>query len=261
MMRLLMAAIVAVLATPAFAHYLTIYTPKSYLAEPATVPVGLMFWHPLGDGPIIDMATPREFYMVHNGRSTDLLPMLKPVTFATASGSAAGFTAAVPMQGAGDYILTAVTEPYFDEIGGLYIQSIAKTYVNRGKLPSDWYIPVGLDTEIVPMMRPYNVFAGSTFTAIVLSGGEPVPGAEVEVAYLAAEPDLATATAGKPTVVAPEAGLVSVFTDPNGYFTFGVPKTGWWSFTAIGIGPDRTFNGKPMSQDASIWVHATEFGE
>jgi cobalt/nickel transport protein len=259
--RVLAAAIAVTIGGPASAHFVSIYTPDAYLAEAATVPVGLLFWHPLGDGPAIDMARPQEFFLINRGRQTDLLPLLAPKAFATAAGPANGFTAMVPLRSTGDYIFTVVPEPHRDPIGGFYIQAITKAYVNRGQLPSDWYRPVGLKAEIVPMTRPYGVFVASTFTGLVLSGGEPVPGAKVEVVYMAAPLNLADASAGAPTVKPPRAGIVTVLADANGFFTFGIPRAGWWCFSAIGVGPDVRYEDRPLSQDAAIWIYASEFGQ
>ena len=47
-------------------------------------------------------------------------------------------------------------------------------------------------------------------------------------------------------------------TDANGVFTYALPKAGWWGFAALGVGPDTKHDGKPLSQDAVIWVQAVD---
>ena len=44
---LLAAAAGAFVAGPAFAHFQSIYTPDAVLDAPATIPLDLIFWHPL----------------------------------------------------------------------------------------------------------------------------------------------------------------------------------------------------------------------
>ena len=51
-------------------------------------------------------------------------------------------------------------------------------------------------------------------------------------------------------------GAVVVISDENGYFTFGIPRAGFWGFAAIGIGPKTEHDGKPLSQDGVLWIRA-----
>jgi len=73
---------------------------------------------------------------------------------------------------------------------------------------------------------------------------------------MAAEPDLA-GTGMKDTTVSPlPGGAIVAISDDNGYFTFGVPKAGYWGFAALGSGPATEHEGKELSQDAVIWIRA-----
>ena len=95
----------------------------------------------------------------------------------------------------------------------------------------------------------------------MLSGGKPVPNAEVEVEYMSHMPDLkANAMPKKGSVTYPHDAFVTqtIFTDDQGYLTFGIPKAGWWGFAALGVGPDKEYKGKELSQDAVIWVKAVD---
>jgi cobalt/nickel transport protein len=246
-------------AAPALAHFVTIYTPD-LIVEPGIIPVELVFWHPLFTGAVLDMQRPQQFFLTHRGQEVSLLDRLQPIEFRSWTNSGKAFHADVPLDVPGDYVLTVVPEPYFEAAEDSYIQQIAKTYINVGQEPLDWYRPLGLKAEIVPINRPYEVFAGSTFSGVVLSNGVPVPGAEIEVEYLAALPDVHTHSTGRPTVKAP-AATITTYSDANGQFTFGIPRAGWWGFAALGVGPDYEFNGKPLSQDAVLWVVASEFGK
>ena len=37
---------------------------------------------------------------------------------------------------------------------------------------------------------------------------------------------------------------------------FAVPRAGHWGFAALDIGPVKEHEGKPLSQDAVLWIHA-----
>lgn len=251
-------AAAAAMAVPvtANAHFLLEYTTDTMIARPGDVPVKLVFWHPFDNGHVMDLDTPGAFYMIHNGERTDLLDTLEPISFQGAANSGAAFKGSVPVKRSGDYVLVTEAVPYYEESEDIYIQQFAKAFLNRNQLPTDWMNPVGLPTEILPLVKPYNVIVGSTFTGRVLSGGEPLPGAEIEIEYMAAEPDMESAAATDAVTAPPPGGAVVAISDANGYFTFGVPKAGYWGFAALGSGPVTEHEGKELSQDAVIWIRA-----
>lgn len=238
------------------AHFLLAYTPEVNLEKAGDLPLKLIFWHPFENGHVMDMESPLEFYAVHRGERYDLKDTLKPITFTGRQNEAAAFDATLPVKRSGDYVLVVEPAPYYEESEDIYIQQITKSYVNRNEIPTDWMEPQGLATEILPLNRPTNIVAGSTFTGRVLAEGKPVAGAEIEIEYMAAEPDMA---ANKPTEAKASpmpGGAVVAISDANGYFTFGIPKAGFWGFAALGAGPQKEHAGKELSQDAVIWVRA-----
>lgn len=238
------------------AHFLLAYTPEVNLEKAGDLPLKLIFWHPFENGHVMDMETPLEFYAVHRGERYDLKDTLKPITFTGQENEAAAFDATLPVKRSGDYVLVVEPAPYYEESEDIYIQQITKSYVNRNEIPTDWMEPQGLATEILPLNRPTNIVAGSTFTGRVLAEGKPVAGAEIEIEYMAAEPDMAI---NKPTEAKASpmpGGAVVAISDENGYFTFGIPKAGFWGFAALGAGPQKEHEGKELSQDAVIWVRA-----
>ncbi|AHM05289.1 Additional periplasmic component NikK of nickel ECF transporter [Roseibacterium elongatum DSM 19469] len=257
MKRLLSATLAALaLANPAAAHFQLIYNPEANPTSPGEMPLLLTFWHPHENGHAMDMGTPQEVFYVFRGERVDISDSLTPVTFTGAHNSAAAFQATLPVRRNGDYTVALVPEPYFEEAEGIYIQQLTTVYLNKGGIPTDWSEPVGLPTEFVPLNRPYNVIAGSTFSAQLLSDGEPVPGAEIEIEYLAAEPDMETFSAGEATAQPMPGGAIVALTDANGVFTFGVPRAGFWGFAALGAGPETEHEGAELSQDAVIWIRA-----
>lgn len=240
------------------AHFQLIYTPNVNLEKPTNSPILLVFWHPFENGYAMDMGKPEQFIVTYKDKKTDLLDTLTPVTFKGAENSAAAFEIKYQLKGLGDYIFTLVPAPYLEKTEDKYIQQITKSYVNLGETPTGWDEPIGLPTEIVPLVKPTAVVTGSTFTGRLLSEGKPVAGAELEIEYIASEPNLATHTAGKPTVTPPPGGALVVHTDDSGLFTVGIPKAGTWGFAALGTGPAKEFEGKELSQDAVLWIRAND---
>ncbi len=226
------------------------------IPRPGDVPVKLIFWHPFEAGHAMTLEKPEEFFVIHNGEKTNLMGTLEEAKFEGPENTVKAFLGSVPVKRSGDYVVVTVPAPYYEESEDIYIQQITKTYLNRNELPTDWDQPQGLATEVLPMNKPYNIIAGSTFTGRVLSEGNPVAGAEIEIEYMAAEPDLAGIGAKSATASPPPGGALVAISDENGYFTFGVPKAGYWGFAALGSGPKTEHEGKRLSQDAVIWIRA-----
>lgn len=248
---------VSCLAAPsAHAHFQLIYSEASQFEDTGDVPLKLVFWHPFENGHVMDMGMPQAFYAVHRGKKIDLMETLKETKFNGSENAAVAYDASVPVKRLGDYVLVVVPAPYYEKGEDIYIQQITKVYLNRGQLPTDWMEPQGLETEILPLNKPTNIIAGSTFTGRVLANGEPVAGAEIEIEYMAAEPDMAKNAPKEPVAGPMPGGAVVAISDDNGYFTFGIPKAGYWGFAALGSGPQKEHDGKELSQDAVIWVHA-----
>lgn len=252
----LAAAAALMLPAAAHAHFLLEYTTDTLIERPGDVPVKLIFWHPFDNGYVMDLELPQEFYMIHNGTRTDLLDSLQPIGFSGGMNEGAAFLGSVPVKRSGDYVLVTVPQPYYEESEDLYIQQFTKAFLNRNQLPTDWMEPVGLPTEILPLVKPYNVLAGGSFTGQVLRDGEPAAGVEIEIEYMAAEPDMESAASSAPRVATPPGGALVALSDANGYFTFGVPRAGYWGFAALGAGPVTEHEGKELSQDAVLWIRA-----
>lgn len=250
------AALTLALTAPASAHFQLVYNPEANPETPGDLPLKLIFWHPFDNGHAMDMETPEAFFVVFKGARTDLLPSLKPITFRGADNEAAAFEGVLPVRRNGDYVVGLVPAPYYEASEDIFIQQLTKVVVNKGGIPTGWNEPVGLKAEFVPLNKPYGIVVGSSFSAQLLANGEPVAGAEVEIEYLAAPPDMETNTAGPATASPPPGGAMVAITDPNGVFTFAVPKAGFWGFAALGVGPDTEHQGKELSQDAVIWIRA-----
>ena len=260
-MKKLFASILAVgltatATTSSQAHFQLVYTPEVNLEKAGDVPFKLIFWHPFENGHVMDMGQPEQFFYVHKDKKTNLLGALKPISFTGSGNTAAAFEATVPLKRTGDYIFGIVPAPYYEKSEDIYIQQLTKSYVNRGGIPGNWMEPIGMATEIVPLNKPTNILAGSTFSGRLLSDGKPVAGAEIEIEYMAAEPDMKKNTPTAPKAGPMPGGAVVAISDANGYFTFGIPRAGFWGFAALGSGPAKEHKGKELSQDAVLWVRA-----
>ncbi|MGB0968697.1 MAG: DUF4198 domain-containing protein [Halocynthiibacter sp.] len=241
---------------PAAAHFQLIYADQTQIERPGDVPVKLIFWHPMSAGHVMDMGMPQEFFMQHRGERIDLSKSLTESTFTGPDNTGVSFDGIVPVKRSGDYVIVVDPAPYYEESEDIYIRQITKSYMNRNELPTDWDANLGLEAEIIPLNKPGNLIAGSTFSGRVMANGEPVAGAEIEIEYMAAEPDMATGTAGEMTITPPPGGAIVAVTDEDGEFTFGVPTAGHWGFAALGVVEGAEHEGKELSIDAVIWVRA-----
>jgi cobalt/nickel transport protein len=257
-------------SSDAGAHFQMVYVDRSLRAPGVPLDILLLFTHPASGGPMMAMEPPQSFFMIRQRggdkpERIDLMPRLVGIGFA-AEGKAAvpAYRASVPatqIRSLGDYVIVVEPEPHYEASEDKYIQQITKTIVNVGGVPSIWDKDVGLPAEIRPLGKPYANWRGGIFRGVVLSRGRPVPNAEIEVEYLNRRPDVTAGTwAAGEHVRIPNPALagLSIRADANGAFAIGLPRAGWWGIAALGAGPVRTHKGKPLSQDAVLWVEATD---
>jgi len=116
-----------------------------------------------------------------------------------------------------------------------------------------WDREVGLQTEIVPLTRPYGLWTGNLFQGQVKVDGQPVPRATVEVAF--------HNDAG---VTAPDDAFTTqvVHADGNGVFSYAMPRAGWWGFAALTTSADTLPgpDGEPREVElgAVLWVRVRD---
>ncbi len=244
----------------AFAHFQMLYTPESALEKGQTIELREVFTHPFADEHTMDMAGVEEFYVINKKRRKDLKNTLKAITFTGSHNSAKAYKSEYKAKRMGDHLFVLKPTPYYEKGEDIYIQQIVKTIVNVAGTPTNWDEELGLKAEIVPLIKPYSIWAGSTFTGIVKSNGKPVPFAEIEVEYLNRDVNLDSNSMGKTKIEAPQDSFVTIGIKANkdGEFTFGIPKSGWWGFCALGVGSDKEYKGKELSQDAVIWIQAKD---
>jgi cobalt/nickel transport protein len=253
MPRPLRPAVVAVvlLLGVAHAHFLELL-PTEDLVTPASEPVvelELVFTHPLEGGPAMPMERPVRFGVAFDGTTLDLGHLLE----ADALGGVPTWRARVPVAGPGDHRFFVEPAPYFEAAEGKAIVHYTKVIVNAYGLAEGWDEPIGLPVEILPLVRPYDVWTGQLFRGIVLQDGAPVPFAEVEVEWR---------NDGTLDAAALAFTTQAIRADAGGAFAFALTRAGWWGFAALVdgdvpiVGPD----GEPWDVELGglIWVRARD---
>jgi len=212
--------------------------------ESTEVALRLMFWHPF-EGTGMDLVKPAEFGVVANGQKENLLQTLNPLKVEGRETWKASYRIKRP----GVYVFYLVPQPYWEPAEDCYIVHYTKTVVAAYGEDQGWDEPIGLKTEIVPLSKPFGLYAGNVFQGVVLLNGKPVPGAEVEVEHFNVESEYSAPTDYMVTQ--------TIKADPNGIFTYGVPKPGWWGFAALST-DDRQIKGKEVEIGAVLWVNFHE---
>lgn len=231
--KLLLAALVLSFSlSQAEAHFGTIVVSDDIVSQKDNKKVALevKFIHPM-ELHYMEMVKPERFGALHKGKTTDLLNTLKE-----AKGKSPDQTkdytfwkTDFQIKRPGDYTFFVQPQPYWEPAEDLFIVHYTKVCVNAFGLEDGWDEPVGLETEIIPLTRPYGLWTGNLFTGQVLLNGKPVPYAEVEVEYLNESPDNIS------VVIPPADPYVTqvVKADANGIFSYAMPKAGWWGFSAL----------------------------
>lgn len=249
------------LSFSAHAHFQLLYTPDLLRSKGGEISLKLPFTHPAASGHVMSVDKPQAFYMIKKGKKTDLIDTISDIEWASSVDKGHAYQADVRLRGLGDYVFIVQPSPYFEVEEDLYIQQLTKTVVNVGNLPTDWNKDFGLTAEIVPLTKPYAIYEGGIFSAVVKSKGKAVPFAAVEVEFMNYLPEMDKNQFSKtPTMTPPAEVFVTqtIYADANGTFHFSLLKAGQWGFAALGIGEEKTYKGKTLSQDAVIWVQATK---
>lgn len=234
--------------TVAHAHFGMVIPsrPTVMEAKDATVTLGLKFWHPF-ENVGMDLERPAAFQVYHDGKVVDLQGSLK-------EGAEQGkrvWTGSFAVQQPGLYTFVMEPTPYFEPEEDCFIVHLTKVYVDAYGDDDGWDEPLGLKTEIVPLVRPGALYAGNVFQGRVLRDGKPVSGAEVEVEWYPG-PDKKG--------VAPYDSMVTqtVKADDAGVFTYAAPAHGWWGFAALqegGATIPHDGEEKAVELGAVIWVY------
>ena len=243
----------------ASAHFQMLQIDDYMRTKGGKITLKMPFTHPSHGSPMMDMGQPISLDVTYKGKKTDLTDKITALKWQGTTNESAAFQANAKLRGMGDYVFSLMPEPYLETSEDIYIQQLTKTIVNVGGLPTTWNEPLNLTAEIVPDQRPYAVYAGGLFSAVVMTDGKPVAGAEIEVEFLNYDVNEAGDGFGKDAYVeypAKNLNIMTLVSDENGRFFFGIPHEGYWGFAALGVGAKTEYKGKALSQDAVLWVQA-----
>ena len=219
---LLTVGLVLMLAGPAVAHFGMLIPSQATVskADPKTVDLQISFSHPM-EMVGMDMAKPKSFGVVAGGSKEDLLSTLKPAQVMDKAAWASQYTLKKP----GVYIFQMEPEPYWEPAEDSFIVHYTKVVVPAFGDEEGWDKEVGHKIEILPLTRPFGLYAGNVFQGIVKLDGKNMPYAEVEIEFYNKDNK----------VEAPTEYMITqaVKADRNGVFTYAVPKAGWWGFAAL----------------------------
>jgi cobalt/nickel transport protein len=235
-----------ILASPCLAHFGMIIPSDSMVmqGESKTVKLALSFSHPF-EGQGMEMVKPKKFAVRANGKKQDLLAGL---TETRVMGHTA-WSAQYKINRPGVYMFYMEPQPYWEAAEDIFIVHYTKTVVTAFGDDEGWDEEIGLKTEIIPLSKPFGLYAGNVFQGIVKLNGKPVPFAKVEVEYYNMDAK----------IEAPTAYMIAqtIKADQNGVFTYAAPAAGWWGFAALNPADDKlSHNGEPKDVElgAVIWV-------
>ncbi|MFV0438158.1 MAG: DUF4198 domain-containing protein [Desulfopila sp.] len=224
--------LVTVMAASSQAHFGTLVPSDDIVSqnERKKIELQLKFLHPI-EGQYMEMEKPKQFGVLHDGKKTDLLSTLV-ADKGKSSDQDREFTfwhSTYQIKRPGDYTFYAEPTPYWEPAEDVFIIHYTKVCVDALGLEKGWDEPVGLETEIIPLTRPYGLWTGNLFTGQVLIKGQPAANTEVEIEYF-------NEAAGKNGMIKPPSDpyvTQVVKTDTNGVFSYAMPKAGWWGFAAL----------------------------
>ncbi len=247
--RLIFLSVFALLFStlPAVAHFgMVIPSTNVVKQDKKSVNITLSFSHPfevIG----MNLEKPTSFYSIYNDQQTDLLPLLKKATVMNHQ----AWKMTLPVKRPGVYHLVMVPQPYWEPAEDLHIIHYTKTTIAAFGAADGWDSPVGLPTEIVPLLRPFGNTVGNTFTGKVMIKGKPASNVEVEVEYYNEQRNYNSPSDYHITQV--------IKTNADGEFHFTCNLPGWWGFSALSeaeytlADPDGTPKGVELG--AVFWLY------
>ncbi len=213
---------------PALAHFQVLIPSRDVFsaADGRTVDLQMLFTHPMENGPIMEMGMPKQFGVLADGKKLDLLSQLERKSI----GGKTSYSCQTSLRRPGDHVFYLEPAPYWEPGEKKMIIHYTKVVVDYLGAETGWDSLIGLPVEIEPLVRPYGLWTGNTFRAIVRHDGKPVPFATVEVEYLNADEKVAI----------PNDAFVTqtIKADAQGVFSYSMPRAGWWGFAALVDGPE-----------------------
>ena len=240
------ALIIVYSAAPVSAHFGMVIPSDSMVMQQdaRTIRITFSFSHPM-ENIGMDLAKPKTAIVFANGRRTDLIPQLNPAKVMGHTAWAIDFAVKRP----GIHVFYMQPQPHWEAAEDAYIIHHTKTVVSAFGDDEGWDAELGVKTEIVPLARPFGLYAGNLFQGIVKLDGKPVPHSTVEIEFYNQN---AKAKAPNDIMV-----TQTIKADAGGVFSYAVPAEGWWGFAALNPS-NRTiqFKGKEKEVElgAVLWV-------
>jgi len=246
-MLIIMSIVIIFSAGSAMAHYGMLIPSDSMVMQNdnRTVNLTLSFSHPF-EGEGMELVKPVVFGTMVNGKKVNLLKKLKETRVMGHTAWETSYTIKRP----GVYMFYMEPKPYWEPAENCYIIHYTKTVVTAFGDDEGWDQEIGLKTEIVPLSKPYGLYAGNVFQGIVKLDGKPVPYCKVEVEYYNKD--------GKAQAPTDYMVTQTIKADVNGVFTYAAPKAGWWGFAALNTSEEK-IKGKDVEIGAVLWVKFHEW--
>ena len=224
------------------AHFLTFManTDNIFNQKQTKVNFDISFVHPFEQTGMV-MEKPEVFVNSKNNK----LNLIQTIKF-----NQKAWNSSYEIKTPGIYKFFVQPQPYFEPSEEKFISHVPKLIISSFGLEDGWDEPIGLKYEIIPLIKPFGLYAGNLFQGKVLHDGKAASNTEVEV-ELYNEFGLKAPTNSHITQV--------VKTDDNGVFSFVMNHKGWWGFAAlIEEGELKYTDGKnyPVENGALIWVKA-----
>ena len=156
----------------------------------------------------------------------------------------------------GDYIIIVTHKAHWKKHEDLYRQKVAKFCLNYFGVITNWPNRVLRNMpEIIPLVQPYSVYAGSLFRAEAVNDeGKRIPHAKIQIEYLnytVGDTELDTTTDG---FITEDIADTVIFADSNGSFSFIPLRKGLWTFTLVDGDDNKFIQGKRLEYDSSLSV-------
>ena len=208
------------------------------------IDIQLSFSHPF-EMVGMPLVKPDGFFVIQDGKKQDLKAGLEQIKVMDHTAWKAGYTIKRP----GAYVFVMEPVPYWEPAEDCFIVHYTKTIVAAFGDDDGWDTELGLKTEIVPLSRPFGLYAANVFQGIVKLDGQNVPFADVEVEFFNRDMK----------VKAPSDYMITqtIKADGNGVFTYAAPVAGWWGFAALNMSDKKMiYNNeeKDVELGAVLWV-------
>lgn len=231
-----------VLGIFANAHFLTFLPSTDNIKNRSEMKIDFeaMFIHPF-EQTGMTMEKPMGIYLENK---KEVLPLVETKKF-----NHKAWESSYTIKKPGIYKFYTQPQAYFEPAEEKFISHVPKLIISAFGLEDGWDEPIGLKYEIIPMVKPFGLYAGNLFQGKVLHNGKPASNVEVEV-ELYNEYGLKAASDAHITQV--------VKTDDNGVFSFVMNHKGWWGFAALIEEGKKEFESKsyPIENGALLWIKA-----